>query len=425
MTRKVELDFPDAMSFLLEGKARYRVAYGGRGSSKSWSAARALILLAMKGRIRILCAREIQRSIKDSVHRLLSDQIEAMGLGEFFEILQAEIKCTRTGSQFIFAGLANTTAESLKSIENIAVAWIEEAQTVSDRSWEILIPTIRAAGSEIWVTFNPSEASDPTYQRFVVNPPPDAIVRRVNWDDNPWFPEELRREKDYLYSVDPETADHVWGGGVRKMSDAQILRGRYRVQSFAPNPDTWDGPYHGIDFGFAQDLGIMLRLWIWEGNLYVEYEAAGLEVETDLLPALWDTIPGARDYIARADCSRPETISQVKRLGYKRVIGCAKWPGCEQDGIEHLRSYQSIIVHPRCQETAREFGLWSWKRDRLTGDILPQTTGKFDNAASAARYALEPVIMGRLKKHPKKAIDPIQEEFPGMVIGRTQHGWMR
>ncbi len=401
-------DFPHKLDFLFQPK-RYKVCKGGRGSGKSWGYARALLIKAMERKCRILCTREVQRSIKDSVHRLLSDQIEALGLGSYFEILQTEIR-GKNGSQILFAGLANTTAESIKSFEGCDICWVEEAQTVSDRSWEILIPTIRAKGSEIWVTFNPQETTDPTFQRFVVNQPPDATVQTLNFYDNPWFPEELRKEKDYLYSVDPETADHVWGGGVRKVSDAQILRGRYRVQEFEPKP-AWDGPYFGIDFGFALDLGIMVKCWIWEGNLYVEYEAAGLEVETDLLPALWDTIPGGRDHVARADNSRPETISQVKRLGYKRVIGCQKWTGCEKDGIEHLRSYQSIIVHPRCVETAKEFGLWSWKRDRLTGDILPQTTGKYDNAASAIRYALEPIIM-----HGVRTAEPEQEveEFPGM-----------
>ena len=403
---KIEADFPEKLDFLFEPQ-RYKVCHGGRGSGKSWGFARALLIRAMQQKTRILCTREFQKSIKDSVHRLLGDQIEALGLGAYFEVLQAEIR-GKNGSQFLFAGLANTTVEGIKSFEGVDICWVEEAQSVSDRSWEILIPTIRAKGSEIWVTFNPAEAADPTYLRFVTTPPPDAIVRRLNWNDNPWFPDELKREKDYLYSVDPETAEHVWGGGVRKVSDAQILRGRYRVQEFTPKPGLWDGPYHGIDFGFAQDLGIMLRLWIWEHDLYIEYEAAGIEVETDLLPALWDQIPNARDYVARADCSRPETISQVKRLGYKRVVPCVKWTGCEQDGIEHLRSYQSIVIHPRCPETAKEAASWSWKRDRLTGDIKPETTGKFDNSWSAARYALEPIILHGKKD---KAEEPDEEQF--------------
>ena len=407
-------DFPAGLDFLFQPR-RYKVCKGGRGSGKSWGFARALLIKAMESKHRILCTREVQRSIRDSVHRLLSDQIEAMGLGAYFEILQTEIRA-KNGSQILFAGLANTTAESIKSFEGCDICWVEEAQTVSDRSWEILIPTIRAKGSEIWVTFNPAEESDPTYQRFIVNTPPDATVQTLNWNDNPWFPEELRKEKDYLYSVDVETADHVWGGGIRKVSDAQILRGRCRVQEFTPVPGLWDGPYHGIDFGFSVDPGTMERVWIWEKCLYVEYEAWGLEVETDLLPALWDEIPNARSYVARADCSRPETISQVVRLGYKRVVPCQKWSGCEEDGIEHLRSYQSIIIHPRCVETAKEARLWSWKKDRLTGDILPQTTGKFDNSWSAIRYALEPIIMHGL---PKRQTKPADDDWERRIKNRA------
>jgi phage terminase large subunit len=416
------IELPDKLVPVLFGTSRYKVAYGGRGSAKSWGFARAILARCMERRTRVLCAREVQRSIKDSVHRLLGDQIHLLGLDGQFEVLQAEIRGPN-GSQILFSGLANTTSESIKSFEGCDICWVEEAQTVSDRSWEILIPTIRAPGSEIWVTFNPQEATDPTYQRFITKTPPNASVVRLNWNDNPWFPDELKAEKDYLYSVDPETADHVWGGGVRKVSDAQILRGRYRVQEFAPKAGLWDGPYHGIDFGFAQDLGIMVRCWIWEGDLYIEYEAAGLEIETDMLPALWDTIPEARNYTARADNSRPETISQVKRLGYTRVIGCKKWKGCEEDGIEHLRSYRNIIIHPRCVETAKEASNWSWKRDRLTGDILPQTTGKFDNSWSAIRYALEPIIMHGLKKPDL----PEEDDFESRMArqGRmTENSWM-
>lgn len=404
---------------------RYRVLRGGRGSAKSWSIARMFIALAMKDKIRVLCTREFQKSIKDSVHRLLGDQIEAMGLGSYFEILQAEIKCRKTGAQFLFSGLASNTVDSIKSFEGCTHCWVEEAQTVSHRSWEILIPTIRAPKSEIWISFNPDDQLDPTYQRFVLQPPPDAIVVTLNWEDNPWFPEELRREKDYLYSVDPDAAAHVWGGECRKVSDAQILRGRYRVQGFEPVPGTWDGPYHGVDWGFATDPTVMVRCWIWEGDLYVDYEAYGLQVETDLLPSLFDTIPGARDFVCRADSSRPEHVSQLQRLGYKRITSVDKWPGSVKDGIEHLRSYQNIIIHPRCVQTAQEARLWSWKTDRLTGDIQPEPKPGNDHCMDALRYALAPIILGWAKKKPM----PVEEEDPIEAALRRQsrarpNAWM-
>lgn len=411
---ELHVEIPPAALECLSAKSRYKVLKGGRGGGKSHSIAKMILVRMMAEKMVILCTREFQTSIKDSVHRLLSRQIEQMGLGQYFEIQKATIICTKTGSEAIFAGLADKTVDSIKSLEGAKICWVEEAQTVSDRSWQLLIPTIRVPDSEIWISFNPDEETDPTYQRFIVNAPPNCAIATLNWNDNPWLPDVLREEKDYLYSVDPDTAAHVWGGACRKASDAQILRGRYRVQEFEPKPGLWDGPYQGIDFGFAQDLGTFVRCWIWEGDLYIEYESAGLEIDTDLLPSYWDEIPGARDYIARADCSRPETISQVKRLGYKRVIGCTKWTGCEKDGIDHIRSYKNIIIHPRCPEAAKEARLWSWKKNK-GGDILPETTGKFDNTWAAVRYALEPVILHGLK-------DRVEEEEDYLVYNHAVYG---
>lgn len=402
----IDIQIPEKAVNLLFTPHRYKVLRGGRGSAKSWSVGRALPAVGLQSRKRILCAREIQKSIQDSSYKLISDQIELLGMTGVYDVLKTEIR-GHNGTEFLFRGLGNLTAESIKSFEGVDIVWVEEAHTVSDRSWELLIPTIRKAGSELWITYNPDEETDPVDVRFVKNTPPGCVVVDMNWYDNPWFPEVLRAEKDYLYSVDPDTAAHVWGGGYRKISDAQILRGRWKVKEFEPKDGLWDGPYHGIDFGFSQDAGTMVRLWIWEGDLYVEYEAAGLEVDTDELPALWDEIPGARNFIARADCSRPETISAVKRNGYNRVIACQKWKGCEEDGIDHLRTYKNIFIHPRCKLAIEEAKNWSWKKDRLTGDILRVTTGKFDNTWAAARYALEPII-----KHGLATAVPEVEEDP-------------
>ena len=178
--------FPKKLRFLFE-PMRYKVAYGGRGSAKSWSFARTLLIQASRKPLRILCTREVQKSIRDSVHKLLSDQIQALGLGTFYDVQQAVIR-GENGSEFIFAGLSDQTAESVKSFEGVDIAWVEEAQAVSDRSWGILIPTIRKDGSEIWVSFNPELDTDPTWLRFVENPPPDAVSVPVNYHDNPWFP---------------------------------------------------------------------------------------------------------------------------------------------------------------------------------------------------------------------------------------------
>jgi phage terminase large subunit-like protein len=207
------VEFPDKLRCLFEPR-RYKVLYGGRGSGKSWGVARALLILGASKSLRVLCAREFQNSIKESVHKLLDDQIDALGLRPFYQVLDTEIR-GRNGTEIIFEGLRRN-ATKIKSMEGIDICWVEEAQTVSKPSWDLLIPTNRANGSEIWITFNPDLEEDDTYQRFVVSPPSNAIVCLVNWNDNPWFPEELRAEKDDLQAKDLDAYENVWGGQTKK-----------------------------------------------------------------------------------------------------------------------------------------------------------------------------------------------------------------
>jgi phage terminase large subunit len=210
---ELSVDFPEKLQFLFSPK-RYKVAHGGRGSGKSYNFAQALVLLATQKPLRILCAREVQKSIKQSVHLLLADQIQRLGLGAFFEILETEIRGIN-GSMFMFAGLAQHTVESIKSIEGVDVCWVEEGQTVSKKSWDILIPTIRKKGSEIWISFNPDLDTDDTYVRFVLNPPEDSFVSEVNFSDNPYFPEELEKERLHCLRTNPEDYDWIWVGKCR------------------------------------------------------------------------------------------------------------------------------------------------------------------------------------------------------------------
>jgi phage terminase large subunit len=396
-------EFPAKLRFLFQ-PARYKVAHGGRGGAKSWGFARALLLLAAQRPIRVLCARELQLSIQDSVHKLLSEQVESLGLGHFYEVLQQTLRGVN-GSEFIFSGIRSNITK-IKSMEGIDIVWVEEAEKVSNASWDVLIPTIRKPGSEIWVSFNPSEETDPTYQRFVVNPPPGAVVVKIGWQDNPWFPEELRREKDYLLAVDPEAAEHVWGGGCKKNSEAAVLRGRWVVEPFEPQPH-WHGPYYGADWGFANDPTALVRCWVQlpviekDGKitrpheLYVEHEAYKVGCELDHTPALFDKVPEARKHRIRADSARPETIAHMHRHGYPLVIGAEKGPGSVEDGVEHLRSYARIVIHPRCPHTAEEARLWSFKVDRLTGDVLPDLVDKHNHCWDGIRYGLEPLIMAK------------------------------
>jgi len=206
----MQVDFPEKLGFLFE-PSRYKVAYGGRGSAKSWSFARALLVKGKAKKHRILCAREVQKSIKDSVHKLLSDQIQAMGMGDFYEVIENAIR-GKNGTEFAFAGLASHTVESIKSFEGVDIVWVEEAQVVSKRSWDVLIPTIRKDNSEIWVSYNPSLDTDETHQRFAINPPPDALIAKVNWNDNPWFPEVLEKERLHCSLTNPKDYANIWDG---------------------------------------------------------------------------------------------------------------------------------------------------------------------------------------------------------------------
>ena len=213
-------EFPVKLQPLFK-KARYKILYGGRGGAKSWGIARALLLMAAKSPLRILCAREFQASIKDSVHKLFCDQIDALGLLPFYEITQTSIRGAN-GSEFAFIGLKNNPT-NIKSFEGVDICWVEEGQTVSRLSWNILIPTIRKSGSEIWVSFNPDLETDETYQRFVVKPPRDAVIIKINWSDNPWFPDTLRIEKDALKDRDPKAYANVWEGMCRRTVDGAIF----------------------------------------------------------------------------------------------------------------------------------------------------------------------------------------------------------
>lgn len=387
---------------------RYKVLYGGRGAAKSWSVARALLIKASSETKRILCTRELQTSIRDSVHQLLRDQIDAMGLPGFI-VTEREIRHTN-GSVFLFEGLRYNVTK-IKSLEGIDIVWVEEGERISAASWEVLIPTIRKAGSEIWVTFNPDRKEDSTYQRFVLRPPGNAFVRKVSADDNPWLSDELRAERTYLYSVDPDAAAHVWGGETREVSDAQILKGKFVVEDFTPvahhtDPDAcpdlkadracshgWDGPYQGTDFGFSVDPTTAVRCWVYQRTLYVEYELyrVGLELD-DTAAAAARAIPDIERYVVRADSARPESISYLKRHGLPRMASVKKWPGSVEDGIAHLRQYLRIVIHSRCKNAAAEARTYSYKVDERSGDVLPIVVDKHNHIWDAVRYALAPLI---------------------------------
>lgn len=404
---QLDISLPQGYQFLFEPH-RYKVAHGGRGSAKSWSFARALVIRAYQRKLRILCARELQTSISESVHKLLSDQIDIMGLGNYFEVQQQGIYGSN-GSELFFYGIRNNITK-VKSAEGIDICWCEEAEKISDNSWQVLIPTIRKSGSEIWITFNPDEELDPTYQRFVVNQlqlPGNSVVREFNWDHNPWWYTDacksMRDEKDYLYRVDPEAAAHVWGGNCRKNLSSQIFRGKYVIDKRdipSARADQrnvgWEGPYYGADWGFSQDPTVLNKLWVNDKihELYIEKESWGLGIELDDIGPKWKReIPECTQGVIRADNARPETISHVRNKSGLRVEAAEKWKGSVEDGIAWLKSFERIVIHPSCERHQQEARHYSYKVDRLTGDVLAEIVDKNNHSWDADRYGCQPMII--------------------------------
>jgi len=376
---------------------RYKVYYGGRGAGKSWSFALTLLIMGVKQRKRVLCTREVQGSMKQSVHKLLSQCIEILKLGSFYRVTRDGI-FGRNGTEFIFHGLKHDPMQ-IKSLEGVDICWVEEAQKISNESWDILIPTIRKAGSEIWVSFNPNLETDPTYVKYVVNEQRDnALVVKVNYWDNPYFGDELREELEYQKELDYDDYLHIWEGHCKTSSESQIFKGKFAVEEFkAPEGVVF---YYGLDWGFSQDPTAVLRCYIIDRELYIDYESGGTQVELDSTYKLIDAIPQSKQYTIRADSARPESISFVKRQGYK-IESVHKWAGSVEDGIEHIRSFRKVHIHTRCLQTASEFVKYSYKVDRVTGDILPTIIDANNHYIDALRYALQPMIK-RLGK-PKMA----------------------
>ena len=248
--------------------ARHKGAKGGRGSGKSHSIARILLARGLSERQRILCAREIQRSIKDSVHKLLADLIAEMGLGGLYDVQRDVIRGPR-GTEFLFVGLQDHTADSLKSYEGVDVCWVEEAHTVSQRSWEILVPTIRRPGSEVWASWNPESPDDPVEAIYVSSPQPGTVLVDINWRDNPWFPAELEAERAHLEHLNPGLYAHVWEGQYRTASGMMFKRDWLRSYERAPADLA---VYMASDYAVTEDAGDWTEHGVWgldhAGNLY-------------------------------------------------------------------------------------------------------------------------------------------------------------
>ncbi|MBW5405954.1 PBSX family phage terminase large subunit [Morganella morganii] len=402
MNDTVQLQIPAKLAPLFTAvDKRYRCSHGGRGSAKTRTFALMTAVKAYQAANNgesgvILCAREFMNSLEESSMEEVKQAIRSVPwLAANFDIGEKYIRTLDRNVSYVFCGLRHNL-DSIKSKARILLCWVDEAETVSETAWQKLDPTVRESGSEIWVTWNPEKDGSATDKRFRKHPDNDTIVVEMNYTDNPWFPDVLEkvrlRDKKNL---DDQTYAWIWEGAYLENSDKQVLANKYVVQSFPD--DLWkkaDRLLFGADFGFAKDPNTLLRQFILDDCLYIEYEAYGIGVELDHMPAFYDEIPEARKWPIKADSARPETISYLRRQGFN-ISAAKKWQGSVEDGITFLRGFKQIIIHPRCKETAKEARLYSYKTDRITGEVLPVIADANNHCWDASRYGLDGYIKGR------------------------------
>ena len=374
------------------GSYQYRVARGGRGSGKSVGAATMALIRGLERKIRVLCVRQFQNSIQESFYRELVDAMDKNPWLQSQYVVTKETITGRNGTQFIFRGL-DRNPQSIKSLAKIDLTIVEEAEDIPEQSWINLEATIfRQLNAELWVIYNPRKEGSPVDFRFIKNKAPGAIVSDINWRDNPFFPEGLKklRRRD-LEVFDYSMYSHIWEGAYLKNSKAQIFHDKFEVKTFDPGKD-WDGPYQGGDFGWT-DPTAAIRCWIHNECLYIEYEAGGSSIDLDKIPEECSKkIPDWNNYTSRWDSANPASISLIVRYGMPKAVGVKKRPGSIEDGIAFIRSFRKVYIHPRCRQTLNEFNTYSWKTDRLSGDILDTPIDANNHYIDSLRYALEPMM---------------------------------
>lgn len=403
-----QVDLPEYAGDLWQ-PFRHLAWHGGRGAAKSRSVASGLVLQAAERHERVLCGREVQKSIKDSVKRLLDDEIDRLGLASVFDSTETEIRGPND-SLFLFSGIKGN-ANGIKSIEGITTFWGEEAQAFSQASIDTVVPTIRAPNSRLVWTWNPDLETDPIDVMFrgEAGAPPRSIVREVQYTDNPWFPDVLREEMEFVRGRDIDKFNHIWLGHYRRNSEARVFK-NWRVEAFESPANV---EYRlGADFGFSIDPSCALRCWIDGTQIFVDHEAWGLQVEIVHLPALFLTIPQAEKYWMTADSSRPETISHLRNNGFPRIAPAIKGARSLEEGVEFLKSYD-IVVHPRCQRLVDELTLYSYKVDSLTGQVTAILEDKDNHMIDALRYAVEGARRALSNKRP----DTSPVAIPSMRTG--------
>lgn len=388
-----EVQLPDYAGDLWQ-PFRHLAWHGGRGGGKSRTVATGLVLQACEHHERVLCGREFQKSIRDSSKRLIDDEIDRLGLRGAFDSTETEIRGPND-SLFLFGGIRGN-ASGLKSMEGLTCFWGDEAQAFSQASIDTIIPTIRRENSRLLWTWNPDLSSDPVDAMFRgehlqddaregFSAPPSSIVREINFTQNPWFPDVLRTEMEFVRSRDIDKFNHVWMGQYRANSEARVFK-NWRVEEFDSPPEA---EYRlGADFGYSIDPSCAVRCRIDGRLIHVDYEAWGLQVEIVNLPTLFMVIPDAERFWMTADSSRPETISHLRNNGFPRIAPAIKGARSVEEGIEFLKSYD-IIVHPRCQHVIDELTHYSYKLDSLTGQVTSALQDKDNHMIDALRYAVE------------------------------------
>ena len=371
------------------------VMEGGRGGAKSNALAAVGVQESFVDDGVILCCREIQKSISDSLYSAILSEIKARGLTSYFEVTKTEIVNRYTGARFIFAGLKHNIT-SVKSINKLRVVLTDEAENISQESWDYLRPTPRYGNVRTYVVFNPRFESDPTWQEFVVKKDDTTLHITINWQDNPWFPASLNRQRLRDAKGDAARYSWIWEGKFLAVTESSIL-GRKLTSRHFDLDDSYGTPYIGVDWGFSVDPTACIEAYIKGESLYIRNAASKIGLELDDTAAwLLAHIPLMKKYTSRADSARPETISKVKK-DIPLMQACRKWAGSVEDGVTQLLAFDEIVVHPDAMVCYSELTAFSYKVDRhdqLTSAILDAD----NHYADALRYAIEPMVGGRAKR---------------------------
>ncbi|MEG1232286.1 MAG: PBSX family phage terminase large subunit [Acinetobacter sp.] len=395
---------PKLIPIMSQQKVMYRCSWGGRGSGKTRTFA---VMTAIRGYMYaeqgisgvILCAREFMNTLSESSMEEIKQAIkEVPFLNDYYELGESYIRSKNRKIDYIFAGLRHNL-DSIKSKARILLCWVDEAESVSQMAWDKLEPTIRGIDdAEIWVTWNPEKRGSPCDTKFrhnkIYDPDTNELIgvgAEINWRDNPRFPKILDRQRRLAKrNLSPEKYEWIWEGAYLEMSEAVVFKGKFFVKEFEPDYYNWDGPYQGLDFGFSQDPTAGVQCFIHNRKLYIyrDFSKVGLELDDTKEYAL-KFIPDFAKYAIIADNARPESISHLKNKGLARIESCKKGKGSVEDGVSFIQSFDEVAIHPLCEATIQEFKTYSYKTDRLTGDVLPILLDENNHVIDALRYALE------------------------------------